>query len=95
MRNEAFEQAELTLFFEKVKFRGHGGAEVEGMRLRPYGMVRFQENGQERDYVTQITISWDGQLSEAAGGYRSGQRIFLEPAPVEDENLWPFKLGDL
>ena len=88
-------QAELTLFYTKVKYRGPEGHEKEAMQMRPYGMVRFKAQGEERQYVTPVTISYEGQATEATydGNQPGSLRIFLEPAPVEDGVKWMHSFG--
>ena len=96
MDTTALDQAELTIFFDQVTYRGHGGEEKKAMTFRPYGMVRFAERGQEREYVTPITITCDIIGAEQnTGALPSALRIFLEPAPSEDEKNWMHKLGQL
>jgi len=96
MDDRALDEAEVTIFYETVTYRGAGGAEKKAMRFRPYGMLRFDEAGQERDYVVPIHINVEILGSPENTGYAPNTlRFNLEPAPAEDGINWMHQFGHL
>ena len=89
MDDKAFDQAEVTLFFRKVKYRTQNNTEMEAMEIKPFASVRYSELGQEGGQIVPITITWDGAPGPGDSGVgHSGVKFFLEPAPINDENEW-------
>ena len=96
MESSAMDNAEVTLFYDTVKFRDAGGAERTCMRLRRYAKIRFDEKGQEPDYIAPVSLQFDGVGSEEITGFApSSLKIFLEPAPVKDDIKFPHDFGQL
>lgn len=85
MDNKAFDQAEVTLFIRKVKYRDETGAEKTAMALEHFASVKFAELGQEGGYITPINFFWDGALAPV-DMMQDAVRFFLEelPAPQPD-----------
>lgn len=97
MNDDAFDNAELTLFYTETKYRRPDGSEHKAFQVKPYGRVRFNlTDGTENDWITPVTVGYEGQATEATyNGNAPGQlRIRLEPAPIEDDKNWLHSFGN-
>lgn len=88
MRDKAFNEAEVTIFFKKVKYRDSTGAEKEAFNFSKLASVKFAEDGEEGGFLTPLTITWEGSVgAETDGSGVSTVKFLLEPANPESEEL--------